>query len=346
MVEQNRSGSYTQILYGPSGSKLALMNGQTLKSAFVPLTAGATAVYTASGLGYYRHSDWLGSSRLASTTSNGIYYDGAYAPYGEPYAEIGTPDRSFTGQNQDTVSDTSASLYDFMFREYRPTFSRWIAPDPAGIAAVDSANPQSWNRYAYVVNNPLVYVDPLGLATGPPSPPHGIVDPPIWWSDPRCDVLYLDAQAVCLWTEYEVRNPAWAGPIGPHGGQAQNTRHCRDPLGLPVACPSGPPNPYTETCINSATEQMKEDINKAGKANTWKLVRPTLIAGGFAGIFSAISKNSPKEFASGAAEVIAPAAVMGLLADNSIDMGEVMGALINNYHQNIADCYAQPIKSH
>jgi RHS repeat-associated protein len=163
MVEQNRSGSYTQILYGPSGSELALLNGQTLKSAFVPLTAGATAVYTASGLSYYRHSDWLGSSRLASTTSGGVYYDGAYAPYGEPYAEIGTPDRSFTGQNQDTVTDPSAGLYDFLFREYRPTFSRWISPDPAGIAAVDPANPQSWNRYAYVGDDPIIETDEYGM---------------------------------------------------------------------------------------------------------------------------------------------------------------------------------------
>jgi len=36
-------------------------------------------------------------------------------------------------------------------------------PDPAGLAAVDPANPQSWNRYAYVLNNPLRAVDPLGL---------------------------------------------------------------------------------------------------------------------------------------------------------------------------------------
>ncbi len=37
-------------------------------------------------------------------------------------------------------------------------------PDPAGLAAVDPANPQSWNRYAYVLNNPLALIDPLGLA--------------------------------------------------------------------------------------------------------------------------------------------------------------------------------------
>lgn len=159
MVEQNRSGSYTQILYGPGGSKLALMNGSTLQKAFVPLPAGAQAVYNGSGLAYYRHPDWLGTSRLASTPSRTLYYDGAYAPYGEPYSETGTTDRDFTGQNQDTHS----GLYDFMYREYHPVSGRWNSPDPAGLAAVDLLNPQSLNRYAYVSNNPANLIDPLGM---------------------------------------------------------------------------------------------------------------------------------------------------------------------------------------
>jgi len=39
---------------------------------------------------------------------------------------------------------------------------RWLSPDPAGLGAVDPANPQTWNRYAYVGNNPLSLIDPLG----------------------------------------------------------------------------------------------------------------------------------------------------------------------------------------
>jgi RHS repeat-associated protein len=160
MVEQAVGSNYTQVVYGPLGNKLALMNGQTLVKAFVPLPGGATAVYNNSGFAYYRHSDWLGSSRLASTPGRAVYYDGAYAPFGESYAETGTTDRSFTGQNQDTVS----GLDDFMFREYSASQQgRWISPDPAGLAAVDMTNPQSWNRYAYVGNNPLNFIDPLGL---------------------------------------------------------------------------------------------------------------------------------------------------------------------------------------
>ncbi len=164
MVEQTRGSGHTQIVYGPTGAKLALMNGQTLINAFVPLPGGGQAVYNSSGLAYYRHADHLGSSRLATTPSRTKLYDVAYGPYGEDYNGSGTQDLSFTGQNQDTVAGGwSANLYDFMFREYRTAHGRWASPDPAGLGAVDPTNPQSWNRYAYVSNNPLLLVDPLGL---------------------------------------------------------------------------------------------------------------------------------------------------------------------------------------
>ena len=40
-----------------------------------------------------------------------------------------------------------------------------MTPDPAGLAAVDLSNPQSLNRYAYALNNPLKYIDPRGCPT-------------------------------------------------------------------------------------------------------------------------------------------------------------------------------------
>jgi RHS repeat-associated protein len=89
--------------------------------------------------------------------------DSAYAPFGEQYsARSGTVSSSFydfTGQQQWTTQ----GLDDFLFRRYHPVQGRWISPDPAGIAAVDMTNPQTWNRYAYVGNNPLNAVDPKGL---------------------------------------------------------------------------------------------------------------------------------------------------------------------------------------
>jgi hypothetical protein len=107
MVEQAKGSacsisptSSTEIVYSPSGSKLALMNGASLVKAFVPLPGGAQAVYNSTGLQYYRHPDWLGSSRLATTSARTLYYSGAYAPFGENYAQSGTQDLSFTGQNR------------------------------------------------------------------------------------------------------------------------------------------------------------------------------------------------------------------------------------------------------
>jgi RHS repeat-associated protein len=158
MVEQARGASYTQIVYAPSGGKFALMSGATLQKAWVPLPGGATAVYTSSGLDHYQHSDYLGNVRLGSTSTRTVSFDVAYAPFGESYNQWGTPDFSFAGNNQDTV----AGNYDAVFRQYA-TQGRWPSPDPAGLAAVDPTNPQSWNRYAYVVNNPLNLADPSGL---------------------------------------------------------------------------------------------------------------------------------------------------------------------------------------
>ncbi len=89
-------------------------------------------------------------------------HDGMYAPYGEVYSEAGlTSLRNFTGQEANLALD----LYDFSAREYHPIQGRWIQPDPAGLGAVDYTNPQSWNRYGYVLGNPLANVDPSGMLT-------------------------------------------------------------------------------------------------------------------------------------------------------------------------------------
>lgn len=162
MVEQNKSGVITEILYTPSGAKLAIMSGASLKTGFVSLPGGSMAVYNSGGLAYYRHSDWLGSSRFASTSTRTMYSDGAYGPFGEPYAQSGATDVSFTGMNQDTV----ANLYDFPAREYG-TQGRWPSPDPSGLISVRLTDPQSFDRYSYAGNSPMGFVDPTGMKAVP-----------------------------------------------------------------------------------------------------------------------------------------------------------------------------------
>jgi hypothetical protein len=120
-----RNGTYAQIVYSPTGDKIEAMNGQSVTEIIVPLPGGAVVSSSSAGPRLYHHPDHLGSARFVSTSSRTMYYDGAYAPFGEPYAQSGTTDLSFTGMNQDTVS----GLYDFPAREYSIQ-GRWPSPTP------------------------------------------------------------------------------------------------------------------------------------------------------------------------------------------------------------------------
>ena len=177
-VEISYSGVPNVIMYSPTGFKMEVMNS----TAWVPLPGGTQSVWAPF---YFSHVDWLASSRIGSDGNRNILYDFAYAPFGETYAEMGTPRRQFTGMDQDTAGQNSTSgLYDFPARKYAQ-YGRWISPDPAGLGAVDPGNPQSWNRYVYVLNRPVQLVDPLGLdpchqdddCPKPPPPNPFLTDP-------------------------------------------------------------------------------------------------------------------------------------------------------------------------
>jgi RHS repeat-associated protein len=167
-VERTNGAGYVQYVYLGT-TKLALMNGQTLTRAFIPLPGGTQGVYTTS-FSKYRVPDWLGSFRIESTSTRTSGWSGAFAPFGERYSESGSAAaKTFAGHNWDTVSD----LYDATFREQHGSQGRWTSPDPAGLAAVSLEDPQTWNRYAYVTNDPLTAVDPLGLFLSDVAPkPH------------------------------------------------------------------------------------------------------------------------------------------------------------------------------
>lgn len=149
--------SPAELDWSPTGEKVADMSGQSTNFAEVRLPGGAAASYNPAGIWQYDHADWLGSTRLASSPSRTFLGDLAYSPYGIGYAGSG-PD-GFTGDWQDTPDN----LADARHRLLAPLMARWLSPDPAGLAAVNPANPQTWNAYAYVANQPLEYTDPLGL---------------------------------------------------------------------------------------------------------------------------------------------------------------------------------------
>jgi RHS repeat-associated protein len=63
----------------------------------------------------------------------------------------------FTGKERDTESGNDY----FDARYYSSAMGRFMSPDPMN-AGADITNPQSWNMYSYVLNNPLIYIDPSG----------------------------------------------------------------------------------------------------------------------------------------------------------------------------------------
>ena len=63
----------------------------------------------------------------------------------------------FAGLEHDPESGTEHAEY----RNYASAQGRWLAPDPYD-GSCDFSNPQTFNRYAYVGNNPLSFTDPSG----------------------------------------------------------------------------------------------------------------------------------------------------------------------------------------
>lgn len=60
--------------------------------------------------------------------------------------------------------DTETGLDYFGARYYGSNIGRWMSPDPIGIMKQKLLDPQQWNMYSYVRNNPLRFLDPTGKA--------------------------------------------------------------------------------------------------------------------------------------------------------------------------------------
>jgi RHS repeat-associated protein len=56
--------------------------------------------------------------------------------------------------------ESESSLYHTWFRQYDPSQGRWMSVDPL---AGTTDNPQSQDRYVYVTNDPVNFIDPSGL---------------------------------------------------------------------------------------------------------------------------------------------------------------------------------------
>ncbi len=120
------------------------------------------------------HLDHLGSPRLVTGSDGYAVSTREFAPFGiqrgSQWQETdGGFDREdpmrFTGHERDYRNDytlTTTEYLDYVHaRYYDPDTGRFLSADPTWQSA-DLIQPQSWNRYAYVLNNPINLTDPDG----------------------------------------------------------------------------------------------------------------------------------------------------------------------------------------
>ena len=118
---------------------------------------------------HYIFSDNLGSTSLVTdalgtmASCNGYtsgQFESDYYPYGGEMSicnNLGDQNYKFTGKERDAES----GLDNFGKRYDASSLGRFMTPD-AFFKDSHVGDPQSWNEYAYVRNNPLRYVDPNG----------------------------------------------------------------------------------------------------------------------------------------------------------------------------------------
>jgi RHS repeat-associated protein len=124
-----------------------------LSQRFTPGLTGMNAQYV--------HWDHLGSTRMI-TDEHGVSIAAfKYYPFGMEAESSGGDElrQKFTGHER----DDRVGLDYMMARSCRMALGRFLEPDPYEVSA-RPALPQSWNRYAYVLNNPVNAIDPDGYA--------------------------------------------------------------------------------------------------------------------------------------------------------------------------------------
>ena len=133
-----------------------------------PETSGA------GGLSYVMQ-DWQGSTRVITNAHGFVKSRNDYTAFGEDIASgtgLRTENQGFGSSDSLrqkyglTERDDATGLDHTWFRKHETQAGRWTSPDPYN-GSMNLGDPQSFNRYSYVANQPTNYVDPSGLDLEP-----------------------------------------------------------------------------------------------------------------------------------------------------------------------------------
>jgi RHS repeat-associated protein len=212
-VQVTAQGFTTQYAFGLNGQRVSSWDGiacaPTLLSANTYWNGTPVSVFD----GYqnsYQHQDLLGTKRLLTGSDGSVIGASTSLPFGDGLSLAGADSDPyhFAGLDHDAESGTEHAS----FRQYSSTFGRWMSPDPYS-GSYDFTNPQSLNRYTYVLNNPLTLVDPAGLdpycANGNPT------DDTQALCNGNNNAIWMDDSTTCLIGTPGVQctNPAAYAPI-------------------------------------------------------------------------------------------------------------------------------------
>lgn len=116
--------------------------------------------YSPDGTLHFYLTDWLGTRRVQLNYAGAWENDCVSLPFGDYESCSPTPtEHLYTGKERDSESGNDY----FGARYYASTMGRFLSPDPSQLYFADPTNPQSFNLYGYVLNNPLGNIDPAGL---------------------------------------------------------------------------------------------------------------------------------------------------------------------------------------
>ena len=102
---------------------------------------------------YYFHNDQLGTPQVVTDSQQQVAWKGEYDPFGKVTETVNIVEQNirFPGQYFDSETELHYNYY----RTYDPNNGRYIESDPIGLDG-------GINTYAYVMGNPISFIDPSG----------------------------------------------------------------------------------------------------------------------------------------------------------------------------------------
>jgi RHS repeat-associated protein len=163
-IQKTSAGGTAAYLYDLAGHVITEMNGSGVWTRGEVYAGGkhlATYGNGSSGTTYFAQVDWVGTERTRVLPSGDVFETCSSLPFGDGLVCNGSADPSpnhLTGKERDPESN----IHYLGARYYSNSTGKFLTADPMGNFLADLGNPQSWNLYSYVLNNPLIYTDPSG----------------------------------------------------------------------------------------------------------------------------------------------------------------------------------------